>query len=102
MSYNIFKILFPGATEEQLMATKSRSIVLKTYNKRIILQLGIWSLAINNNKQKMCQFFVVPEHCPALLGMLYIETLGILIINCNTFDTQADQQKVGRQMVLHN
>ena len=40
----------------------------------------------NNNKIKMHSFFVVPENRQPLLGMPAIETLGILIINCNTLE----------------
>ena len=32
-------------------------------------------------REKLCQFFIVPGSSPALLGMPEIETLGILAIN---------------------
>ena len=34
----------------------------------------------------MCSFFVVPRNRQPLLGISYIETLGILTINCNTIE----------------
>ena len=42
----------------------------------------------NNNKFKICSFFVVPGNGKALLGMPDIETLGTLTITCNTMDTK--------------
>ena len=39
-------------------------------------------------KQKICNFFVVPEIGKALLGMPDIKILDILTINCNTIGTQ--------------
>ena len=36
----------------------------------------------------MCKFFVVPGSSPALLGMPYIETPGVLTINCKTMGRQ--------------
>ena len=42
----------------------------------------------HNNKQKLCNFFVVKGNRQALLGLPYIEILNILTINCNTIDTK--------------
>ena len=42
----------------------------------------------HKNKQKMCNFYVVPWNRQALVGMPDIDTLNITNINCNTIDTQ--------------
>ena len=58
MPLNIFKILYPGATMEQLAKHKDKCITLQMYNKSSILQLEVWTVTIkHNNKQKLCRFF---------------------------------------------
>ena len=46
------------------------------------------ALIEHNNKQKFCNFFVVLGSGKTVLGMLAIEILGIITINCNTIGTQ--------------
>ena len=43
---------------------------------------------------KTCDFFVVPGNSQALLGMPDIDTLDVLTINCNTKDTQTQNQQI--------
>ena len=46
----------------------------------------------HNNKDKLCNFSVVPGTGQALLGMPDINTLDIIAINCNTIDAlEADR-----------
>ena len=40
MPLHIYKTLFPGATKEQLAATKNENITLRTYNSTTITQLA--------------------------------------------------------------
>ena len=86
MPLHVFRIMFPKATKEQLV-TKNKSILLKTYKKIIILQLGICSLAINHiSKQKLCRVIVVLGTGQTLLGMQNMDALDVLTINYNTID----------------
>ena len=41
----------------------------------------------------MCRFFVVPGNGQALLGILDIETLDVLTVNCNTKHMQNKECK---------
>ena len=42
----------------------------------------------NNNKIKMCSFFVILGNRKPLLGIPYIKTLGIVTINCDTIESK--------------
>ena len=85
MPLHIYKILFPRATKEQLAAITNTNVQLKTYTRTTATQLGICKIKIeHNNKQRMCNFFVVLGNRQPLLGMPDIEILDILTINCNT------------------
>ena len=88
MPFNIFQILFPRATKEQLV-TRGNKNTQKTYSRTTLTQLSICKVKLkHNNKHKTCNLFVVPGNGQALLGMSDIETLDILNINCYTIDTQ--------------
>ena len=51
--------------------------------------MGICKVKIeNNNKYRICNFFVHPGHWQALLGMSDVKTLDILTIDYNNIDTQ--------------
>ena len=55
----------------------------------MITQLGICKVKIkHNNKDKICNFFVIPRNGQSLLGMLNLKKLYIITVNCNTIDTQ--------------
>ena len=43
---------------------------------------------------RKCDFFVVPGTGQALLGMPDIETLYVLTVNCNTTDTQTQNEQI--------
>ena len=95
MPLNVFEILFPIATVEQLIKHKDKSVMLCTYNKTCIPQLGVCSVNIKHkNKQKLCRFFVVPVGSPALLGMPDIEALVILSMSAaqQNQTTRKDQE----------
>ena len=65
---------------------KNENIKLKTYNSTIA-QLDRCTVRIeNNNKIKICSFYVVLRNRQPLQGMSDIETLGMLTINCNTIE----------------
>ena len=62
------------ATVEQLAAMKDTKINLKTYNQTTIVQLGICRVKLeNNDKCKICNFYLVPENKKALFGLPDIE-----------------------------
>ena len=89
MPLHLDKGFFPSATKEQLAATKIKNIQLETYNRTIITQWGIGKLKLEHyNIQKMCKFFVVPGNRQAFLGLLDINRLKIIHINCSTIDTE--------------
>ena len=46
---------------------------------------------MHKDKQNISKFFVVPGSSPALLGMLDLETLGVLTIKCETIGRQLTQ-----------
>ena len=64
MQFIIFKMLFPKSTIEVLFATKTNSVILKTYNQSNIEQ------------------FIVPEEIPD------IDLLGILKVMCKVVGGQ--------------
>ena len=71
------------------MATRNTNVWLKTYNWTTITQLGICKVKMeHNNKQKICNFFVILENGQMLLGMSDIEMLNIWTVNYNTVGTQ--------------
>ena len=87
MPFHIFKKICPRFTKEQLRAMKNENIKLRTCNSKTITQLDRCTVRIeNNNKMKMCSFFVVPGNGQHLLGMPNIKTIGILTVNCNTIE----------------
>ena len=93
MSFHISKKLFPRSTEE--LAAMKNNIKLRTYIYTTITQFGRCTVRIeNNNKIKVCSFFVLPGNRQPLLGMPDIKTLGILTINCNIIEMlEADGPK---------
>ena len=48
----LFKKLFPNITNEQLVATVNKCILLKTYNKTTITHLGTCKIIIEHKKIK--------------------------------------------------
>ena len=61
--------LFPIERKEQLVATRNANIQEKTYNQTTITQLGICKIKIeNDNKEKICNLFLVSGNGKALLG----------------------------------
>ena len=87
MSLYIYKKKFPKINNEKLEATKN--ILLKTYNKTTITQLGscIVEIEYKNNKKK-CRFFVVPRNGQALLGMPDWDVLNIIKMNINAIGAE--------------
>ena len=54
---------------------------------------------MHKDKQKPCRFFVVPGESPALLGMMDVETLELVSVNCNMIELdwmnrQSKEQKM--------
>ena len=69
MPWDIFKKLFPEVTNVQLEETINKHIMLKTYNKTTITQLGTCKVIIEHkNNRKRCQFFVVPGKWSGIIG----------------------------------
>ena len=52
MLLHIFKKLFPGVTNEWLAETFSKCILLKTYNKTTITQLGTCKVIIEHKNNR--------------------------------------------------
>ena len=78
---------------EHLCTTKTNAVVLKTYNKSNIEELGIWTVKLRHkNNVAKCRSSVVPGNDPGLLGMSNIEVLGILKIIYEVINSQ----KTGR------
>ena len=58
---------------------KDKKVILHTYNKSSIPQLGVYRVNImHKDKQKPCRFFAVPGGQPLLLGMPDVEKLELL------------------------
>ena len=58
-SFTCIQRLFPGATRIQLGPTR-KNVQLKTHNRITITQVGFCKVKIEqNNKCKICNFFVV-------------------------------------------
>ena len=53
----LFKKLFPNITNEQLVATVNKCILLKTYNKTTITQLGTCKVIIEHKNIKNMSIF---------------------------------------------
>ena len=101
MPLHIFKKLFPGVTNEQLAETINKHILLKTYNKTTITQLGMCKVMIEHeNNRKRCQFFVVAGNGHALLGMP--DTDALQIINKNIDSIDAEDAENGEQYINTN
>ena len=65
-----------------------------------VLQLGIYSVTNNHkNNPQLCKFFVLPGNGPTLLCMPVIETLDILMINCNTVNMQTSRSKAAEKQM---
>ena len=79
--------MFLRVPEEQLAAARITNIQIKgiPINNHTIRHM---LSNIDNNKQNICNFYVVPGKRQALLGMSYIEMLNILNINDNTLGTK--------------
>ena len=86
--FYMFKNSFPGATVEQLAATKDTKIKQKMYNQIMIMQLDICRVTL---ECKICNFFVVPGNGQALLGMPHMKLLNILMISCNAMVEREDR-----------
>ena len=89
MPLHIHKKMFPRITNEQLAATKNESIQIKMYNKTTITQFGTCTVKIqNNNKHKLCTFFVLQGKGQYFLGMHDIDVLDIININIYSICTE--------------
>ena len=76
MPQHIFKKLLPGVTNVQLAETINKHIMLKSYNKTTITQIGTCKVIIKHkNNRKRCQFFVALGNGQALLSMPDIDAL---------------------------
>ena len=89
MSEHMFKKMFPKVTNEQLAAIKNKHILLKTYNKTTITQLGMCMVLVEHkNNKKKCKFFVVSGNGQAFLGMPDTDTLYIIKINIHSIGAE--------------
>ena len=79
-----YKILFPRSKRSYCNELRIKTLV-KTCNNTTIRHIGTCYLTLmHQEKQKVCRFFVVPGSSAALLGMLDIETLGMLTTDDKT------------------
>ena len=84
----MFKKLSSKVTNEQLV-TKNKHILLKTYNKTTITQLGMRTVLVEHkNNKKKCNFFVVQRNGQALLCMPDTDTLNIIKINIHSIGAE--------------
>ena len=78
---------------------KVKNTKWKTYNNKMIMQIGTCYIILTHKKEKVCKSFVVPGSDPALLSMQDIDILGVLTINFETIgrqltsDDNADNRK---------
>ena len=57
MPLHMYKKLFPNITNVQLSTTKNKNVLLKTYNKTTITQLGMCTVIVEHkNNKKKCTF----------------------------------------------
>ena len=88
MPLHIYKKIIPKGHKRTTSGNKNESIKLKHTTVQIT-QLGGCKVKVENNyRAKVCSFFGVSANGKALLGMPDIETLNILMVNCNTLDTK--------------
>ena len=67
MPLQMYKILFPKITSEQLVATINNNVQLRMYNKTTIAQLGTYVVEVEHkNNKKKCRFFEIPSNGQAL------------------------------------
>ena len=52
MPLHMYKKLFPNITNEQLVETKNKNVLLKTYNKTTITQLGTCTVIEEHKNNK--------------------------------------------------
>ena len=82
MPLHIYKKLFPKITNEQLVATENKNILLKMYNKTTVTQLDAYTVEVEHkNNKKKCRFFVVPRNGQVLLCMPDTDVLNTIKIN---------------------
>ena len=94
MPWYIFKKLFPRRTEAELAKSIKNHIKLKTYNKKVIAQLGTCIIIINyKDNKKKCEFFVVPRNDQVLLGMPGTAALNIITVNIDSIETACMQKE---------
>ena len=87
LQLDIFKVLFPKTTLEQLLKHKDKRVILCTYSNSCVPQMGVCKVNIVNKGIKyQCSYNAGPDNGPALLGMLDCERLQLLSDNCNTTD----------------
>ena len=82
-------------------ATRNTFSGIKTYSDSNIEHLGVCTVKLGHkDKVARCRFLAKPGDDPALLGMPYIEMLGILKILGILYKV-ADGQQVGRKFHSH-
>ena len=96
IKFKIFKNLFLKLTIEQL---SQNAVVIKTYNNSNTEKLGICTAKLQHTENVInCRFSVVPGNCPALLGDVDIEVLGIIRITCEAINSQQAGRKFDSQI----
>ena len=84
-----FKKVLLETTNEQLAPTKNKYVILKTYNKTTVTQLGICTILIEHKyNKKKCRFFVVPGNGQVLLGMPDTDALNIINMNIHSIGAE--------------
>ena len=72
MSIPMYKSLFPGLRHDVLRKSIDRRVMLVSYNKQEIKQLGCCCINVSNpstGKSKTCKFFVVGDHCNPIIEL---------------------------------
>ena len=74
--------------------------MLKTYNQSNIEQLSVCTIKLRHkDKCIKCRFFVIPDDCPALIGMPDIELLSKLGIMCGIIGRPHETRKFDSQTI---
>ena len=89
MPEHIFKKSVTKDYKEAVGYNKNKHVILKTYNKTTITQLGTCTVLVEhkNNKTK-CRFIVVPRNGKALFGMPGTGKLKIINTNIHSIGVE--------------
>ena len=87
LPFNIYKNIHPQVSVKDLCKTIDKRVCLEAYNKSEIKQLGTCHLTVGHGKSaKLCHFYIVPDYCRPILGLIDTHSLSLIAIQCNVTD----------------